>query len=273
MKLVTFKYQQERARMGVVEGGRVYGVSWPDTMIEVINRGITPSLTSEHYALDEVALLPPVRPGKIIAVGRNYAEHAAELGNELPQRPLLFSKYATSTVGHGAAIVWQAAVTQQVDWEGELAVVIGRPARHVSEAQAYEHVFGYTIANDVSARDLQSSEGQWTRAKAMDTFCPLGPHIVTRDEIADPHNLRITTEVSGQRMQDGHTGDMIFSIPYLIAYCSQAFTLEPGDVLLTGTPAGVGRAMQPPRFLQDGDIVSVSIEGIGTLTNPCRVEG
>ena len=154
--------------------------------------------------------------------------------------------------------------------EGELAVIIGKTARNVNEAEALDFVFGYTIANDVSARDLQSGDGQWTRAKGLDTFCPLGPFIVTTDDIPDPQSLTIQTKVNGQLMQDGHTRDMVFGVAELVSYLSQMFTLNVGDVILTGTPSGVGKAMTPPQFLKDGDTVSITIPSIGTLTNGCE---
>jgi len=213
--------------------------------------------------------LAPLRPGKILCVGRNYAEHAAELGNDVPVSPLIFTKFATSVIGHKDSIEWSTDLTQQVDWEGELVVIIGKPTRHISEADAMDAVFAYTIANDVSARDIQTAEKQWTRAKGMDTFCPLGPVVVSADEIADVQNLSIQTRVNDELMQDSNTKQMIFQVAYLISYLSQTFTLEAGDIILTGTPSGVGKAQTPPQFLQDGDTVSVTIEGIGTLTNTC----
>lgn len=272
MKLVTFRTAKTSPRVGLWQEDRITAVAWTDPMHEIIRRGVIPSATSEHYPLADVILLPPLRPGKIIAVGRNYADHAAELGNEVPPKPLLFAKLTSAVIGQGAPIQWQSSVTEQVDWEGELAVIMGKRARHVREAEALHYVFGYTIANDVSARDLQKSEPQWLRAKGLDTFCPLGPAIVTRDAIPDPHQLHIRTTVNGEVMQDADTSLMFFKIPYLIAYCSQMFTLEAGDILLTGTPSGVGSGQKPPRFLADGDTVSVTIEPIGTLTNPCQIQ-
>lgn len=275
MKLVTFTHN-ERRQLGEVIGDEVYSLASTDTMRmhEVIARGITPSRVSQRYPLAELTLNAPLRPGKIIAIGRNYAEHAQETGNEPPPRPLIFAKFPSAIIDPGAAICWDPAITQEVDWEVELAVVIGRRARRVAEADALQYVFGYTVGNDVSARDLQlRQDGQWTRGKSLDTFCPLGPVIVTRDEIEDAQALRLTTEVNGERMQDGNTRDMIFKVAYLIHYCSQMFTLEPADVLLTGTPEGVGEGRKPKRYLQDGDVVRCSVEGIGTLENPCVVRG
>jgi len=229
-----------------------------------------PPITAE-YPLDSVRVLAPIpHPGKIICIGRNYAEHAREQGAEPPTKPLIFAKFPSSIIAHGQLITWSPELTQQVDYEGELAVVIGRAAMRVKVEEALSHVFGYTIANDVTARDLQRGDGQWTRGKSLDTFCPLGPIIVTADEIPDPQNLRVRTELNSQIMQDGHTRDMMFSVAYLIHYCSQAFTLDPGDLILTGTPEGVGTGRTPPVFMQNGDRISVEIEGIGRLENTCK---
>jgi 2-keto-4-pentenoate hydratase/2-oxohepta-3-ene-1,7-dioic acid hydratase in catechol pathway len=271
VKFVTFTHNG-RTRIGELDGDRVYASAWSDTMFDVIQRGITPSRVSEHYPLAEVKLEAPLRPGKTIAIGRNYVEHAAELGNEPPAAPVIFAKFSSSSIGNGDTITWNKSTTQEVDWEGELGVIIGRKARHVREADAYRHVFGYTIANDISARDIQHKQDtQWIRGKNLDTFFPLGPCITTAKAIPDPHDLELTTSVNGEVMQQSSTANMIFKIPFLIAYCSRMFTLEPGDMIITGTPAGVGKGMNPPRFLQDGDRVTVSISGIGELTNTCQV--
>ena len=220
--------------------------------------------------LEALTLLAPVpRPGKVVAIGLNYHAHAIEQDVEPPTAPLIFAKFPTSVIGPGAAIAWDPGLTAQVDFEGELAVVIGRRARNVSESVALDHVLGYTCGNDVSARDLQFGDRQWVRGKSLDTFCPLGPWIVTRDELPDPQALRIRTTVSGETLQDGHTRDMIFSVAEIIAHASRAFTLEPGDVIMTGTPSGVGVWRDPKRFLADGDVVEIEIEGIGVLRNPC----
>ena len=227
--------------------------------------------TGQLDALARARILPPLLPSKILAIGRNYAEHARELNNEVPTEPLVFAVMPSALIGDGDVIEWESALTRQVDWEGELAVIIGASARKVSPADALDYVFGYTIANDVSARDLQTRDKQWTRAKGLDTFCPLGPCVVTRDEIPDPQDLRIVTTVNGERKQDGSTADMIFNVRFLIAHLSRAFTLNPGDIILTGTPSGVGKAMNPPEFLGEGSVVSIAIEGIGKLTNSCRV--
>lgn len=269
MKLVTFLHRSSR-KIGILDGERVYAASWPGDMLGLIQRGITPDQIAEYYPLDEVKLDAPLRPGKIIAIGRNYKEHAEEYGNELPPAPLIFAKFPSSVIGSGDTITWSKSITNSVDWEVELGVIIGRKARNVKEQDALNHVFGYTVGNDVSARDIQlKQDTQWTRGKSLDTFCPLGPCIVTSGEIRDPHNLTLMTKVNDEVMQNGSTRMMIFNVAYLIAYCSRMFTLEPGDLILTGTPSGVGGAMNPPRFLKDGDVVKVSIEGIGELVNPC----
>jgi len=222
--------------------------------------------------LSEATLLTPVPdPSKVVAIGLNYRSHAEEVGAELPAEPMSFAKFPSSLVGHGAVVSWSESVTRRVDYEAELVVVIGRAARNVERADALGHVFGYTCGNDVSARDLQVADGQWTRAKSLDTFGPVGPWIVTADEIPDPQALRIRCEVGGEVLQDQSAGDMIFDVAELIARLSRAYTLLPGDLLLTGTPAGIGAARKPRRFLRDGDRVAVEIDGIGRLENVCVV--
>lgn len=214
--------------------------------------------------------LPPVAPRKVIAIGRNYREHADEEGVGLPAEPLMFAKFPSSLIGHGEAIQWDPTLTAFVDFEAELAVVVGRRARHIPPERALEVVLGYTCLNDVSARDLQTRDGQWTRAKSLDTFGPLGPYLVTADEVADPNSLAIECRVNQDLMQQDSTANMIVSVRDLISHCSRSFTLEPGDVIATGTPGGVGAFRDPPVALRDGDEVSIHIEGIGRLTNPCR---
>ena len=230
-------------------------------------------ITTRGRPLAEADLLAPLpRPGKIVAIGRNYREHAEEEGVEPPPAPLMFAKWPSAVVGPGAEIRWDPALTGQVDYEAELAVVIGRRTRNVSPEEALGYVFGYTCLNDVSARDLQFGDGQWTRGKSLDTFCPMGPAIVTPDEIGDPQDLAISCTVDGERVQDARTSAMYFGIAEIISACSRSFTLEPGDVIATGTPGGVGVFRKPPRFLTDGDLVVVEIEGIGRLENVCRHE-
>ena len=212
--------------------------------------------------------LAPVLPGKVVAIGLNYLDHIRESGLERPEKPIVFAKFPTSVVGDGAPIRIPAALTQRVDWEVELAVVIGTTARDVAREDALAHVFGYTVANDVSARDLQFGDGQWVRGKSLDTFCPVGPVVVTADEIADPQALHLVCRVNGEVVQDATTDLMVFGVAELISFCSQAFTLEPGDLLLTGTPWGCGEFMDPKRSLHHGDVVECEIDGIGTLRNP-----
>jgi 2-keto-4-pentenoate hydratase/2-oxohepta-3-ene-1,7-dioic acid hydratase in catechol pathway len=225
------------------------------------------------FSLAEVTLRAPLRPGKIVGVGLNYVEHVEEssrtldTAKELPTRPVLFSKPGTAVVGPGEPIQHNGAMTQQLDWECELAVVMGQIARNVAEEQALDYVFGYSIVNDISARDQRRS-GQWFFSKGQDSYAPFGPMIVTTDEITDPHTLRLSLTVNGDQRQDGNSRHMLFKIPVLIADITSGVTLEPGDVIATGSPQGVGAAMDPPTFLQPGDVVACTIEGIGTLENP-----
>ncbi|MGW6937139.1 fumarylacetoacetate hydrolase family protein [Lentzea sp. NPDC054927] len=216
-----------------------------------------PTFTGRKWPLADVRLLAPILPTKIIGVGRNYADHAKELGNEVPAEPLIFFKPNTSVVGPNVEIKLPAA-SERVDFEGELAVIIGQPCRDVPRAKAAGVVMGYTIANDVTARDLQKKDVQFTRAKGFDSFCPMGPFIETE---FDPSDVRVVTEVDGEVKQDGRTSLMVHDIPSLIEYVSAIMTLLPGDVILTGTPAGVGP-------LKAGQTVSVTVDGLGTLTNP-----
>ena len=211
-------------------------------------------------------MLPIERPGKIVCVGLNYRDHAEEQGVELPKEPLLFAKWPNALVGPGDAIVIPPIVTK-ADYEAELGVVIGARVKGASKENALEAVRGYVCANDVSARDLQFADGQWTRGKSPDTFCPVGP-LVPASEIADPHALRIRAIVSGEMLQDSTTANLIFGVDEIISHASQTATLEPGDLILTGTPAGVGVFRDPQRLLRPGDVVTIEIEGVGELTNP-----
>jgi len=301
VKLAQFKTKDSKQRLGLAVGDFVCDVaelarllagagtapaSWlleAGDMLDVIGRGesalgeISALLNggqARHaggqvvgYSIDEIEFLPAVRPSKILAIGRNYVDHAIEGGAEPPSTPLLFNKLPNSLSAHNAPIAL-SNLSQKVDYEAELAVVIGRRARQVSEADALEHVFGYTLINDVSARDLQFGDGQWTRGKGLDTFAPLGPFITTRDEIADVQALKIEGRLNGEVMQSSNTAKMIFKIGYLISYLSQGITLEPGDVIATGTPEGVGVFRDPPVLLKAGDVYEVEIEGLGTLRNP-----
>jgi 2-keto-4-pentenoate hydratase/2-oxohepta-3-ene-1,7-dioic acid hydratase in catechol pathway len=215
-----------------------------------------------------VRLAAPIpRPGKIICIGLNYRDHAAESNVAVPEYPTVFAKYASCVIGPGEPIIIPR-VTNQVDYEGELAVVIGRRARDVAEADALSYVAGYAPFNDVSARDYQMRTSQWTIGKTFDTFGPLGPALVTADEIADPHALDIRVSIGDQVLQSSNTKHLIFTIPQLIAYLSAVMTLEPGDVIATGTPAGVGAARKPQRWLLAGEVVRVEISGLGVLENP-----
>ncbi|MFE4514173.1 fumarylacetoacetate hydrolase family protein [Kitasatospora sp. NPDC056783] len=223
--------------------------------------------------LAEVTLCAPLRPGKIVGVGLNYVEHVTEshrtldTDRELPDRPVLFGKPSTAVTGPGEPILHNADLTEQLDWECELAVVIGTPAFRVTEADALRHVFGYSIVNDISARDQRRS-GQWFFSKGQDSYAPFGPVVVTADEIPDPQRLDLSLKVNGEPRQDSNTRHMLFGVARLIADISAGMTLEPGDVIATGSPSGVGAGMVPPRFLRPGDLVEATIERIGTLANP-----
>jgi len=225
------------------------------------------------HELASVTLRAPLRPGKIVGIGLNYVEHVEEssrtldTAKELPDRPVLFGKPATAVTGPGAPILRNGDLTQQLDWECELAVVIGRTAFKVSEQDALDHVFGYSIMNDVSARDQRRS-GQWFFSKGQDSYAPFGPAVVTADDLPDPQNLDLSLRVNGDTKQKSNTRYMLFAIPRLIADISSGMTLEPGDVISTGSPSGVGAGMIPPQFLQPGDLVEATVEGIGTLANP-----
>ncbi|HVF88676.1 MAG TPA: fumarylacetoacetate hydrolase family protein [Blastocatellia bacterium] len=220
--------------------------------------------------LDQVALNPPVlSPGKILAVGLNYAAHAAEQNKRPPSSPLIFSKCVTALIGPEDPIILPE-VSEKPDYEAELAVIIGKEAKNVKADYALDYVAGYTIMNDVTARDLQQSESQWARAKGLDTFAPCGPWLVTTEEISDPHALDIQLRVNGELRQDSNTSDLIFDIPRLIEFISQDLTLKPGDIISTGTPAGVGVHSRPPVFLRDGDQIEIFIDGIGTLRSAVR---
>jgi 2-keto-4-pentenoate hydratase/2-oxohepta-3-ene-1,7-dioic acid hydratase in catechol pathway len=274
MKLAQFRIKTlDGHRLGLLKGEVLVDITEiaPD-MISLIKAG-SPALhaainltAKSAYALTTVEYLPPVYPGKIVAIGRNYKEHATEGGSEPPKSPLLFTKFTNSLNAHNAPVVLHA-ISEQIDFEAELAVIIGRRASKVSEATALQYVFGYSCLNDVSARDLQFSDGQWVRGKSLDGFSPLGPFITTKDEITDPQSLKIEGILNGEAMQSSNTNMMIFSVAYLISYISQAITLEPGDVIATGTPEGVGVFRKPPRLLKAGDVFEVVIDKVGTLTN------
>lgn len=212
-------------------------------------------------------LLAPVSPSKVIAIGANYLDHIREANMEPPPAPLIFSKFPSTLTGPTDPIFVDRTLTQRVDWEVELAVVIGRTMRHVPETEVFDYVLGYTVANDVSARDVQFGDGQWVRGKSFDSFCPIGPAITTRDDVSDPQNLSLSLTVNGKTMQSSNTAEMFYKIPHLLAYCATCFTLEPGDVILTGTPWGCGEFMSPQVSLKEGDVVVATVEGLGTLKN------
>jgi|SRR5687767_3115604 len=219
-------------------------------------------------SLGDIRLRPPVaRPGKIICIGLNYLDHVQESGAEAPESPLIFSKFGTCAAASEDPIILPID-SEQVDFEAELAVVIGRRAKNIELEKAMDYVFGYTNFNDVSARDMQFADGQWQRGKSCDTFAPFGEFVATKDEIPDPHNLRIQFRLNGETMQDSNTDQLIFKIPELVEYISRSITLEPGDIIATGTPPGVGFARKPPVFLKDGDVCEVEIDGLGVLINP-----
>ncbi|MGE3797758.1 MAG: fumarylacetoacetate hydrolase family protein [Thermomicrobiales bacterium] len=290
MKLLTFKSGDGiklgvRTDSGVVDvaaAGEHAGVAVPRTLAEVISGGEAvldsltalvdslPSSSGAAWLLDEMAIQfgPAVdNPGKIICVGLNYARHAKESGMPIPEYPVLFSKFDNTICGSGDAVSLPAGVSVEYDYEVELGVIIGRPARNVSQEDALDHVFGYASANDISVRDLQTRTSQWLLGKTLDNFLPIGPYLVTADEVGDPQSLRIRCWVNDEVRQDSSTGDMIFSVAEIISYISRYFALEPGDVIVTGTPEGValGRADKP--WLKPGDIVSVEVERLGKLTN------
>jgi len=278
LKLVTYSTGDGVSRVGQIEGGEIQPLGSPGAgMLEYIERGGgaegEPGGADGSVALEEARLHAPIaRPEKLVAIGLNYEDHAAETGAEIPEKPVVFTKYPNTIIGPGEAIRIPP-ITEQVDYEAELAVVIGRPARNVSEAEAMEYVFGYMNSNDVSARDLQFSEGgQWTRSKSIDTFCPTGPFIATRDELPDPQSLYIRAILNGEVMQDGTTSRMIFSVAEIVSFLSSGMTLAPGDIIITGTPPGVGMARDPQVWMKPGDEVSIEIEGLGTLTNPVEAE-
>ncbi|GAB3040231.1 fumarylacetoacetate hydrolase family protein [Parafrigoribacterium mesophilum] len=248
------------------------GLDYPDSESLIADaEGIRSALQSQPVGgvdlPDDAFACPIVRPSKMLAVGLNYASHAKETGATLPERPLIFAKYPNSLTGPFADVEIGPRVTEQADYEVELAVIIGRTAKGVSEAEALDYVFGYAVANDVSARDWQRSDGQFSRSKSADTFCPIGPWITTADEFDGPGGFDLSSTVNGELRQSGVTSDMIFSTAQIISYLAATVTLKPGDVILTGTPPGVGLGFRPPRFLTTGDVVRCSISGLGSIQN------
>ena len=284
MRFLTFQRAGGKPEAGVVLDDKVIslaGAGFPD-LISVLAGGAQAKAKVENWvyqpaadavlALSSVKILAPLgRPPKFICVGLNYRDHAIESNMAIPKVPTIFSKFSNAVIAPGDNIVLPKN-SSQPDYEAEFAFVIGTGGRHIPAEKWQDHVFGYTIVNDVSARDIQLATSQWLMGKTFDTFAPMGPYLVTADEIADPHNLRISLTINGETLQDSNTRELIFKIPELIEYLSSVFTLEPGDLVSTGTPAGVGFARKPPRYLRAGDDVVVSIEGLGELRNPVVAE-
>ncbi|HEV2324235.1 MAG TPA: fumarylacetoacetate hydrolase family protein [Terracidiphilus sp.] len=278
MKLVSFSTGDGRIRPGALfdEGKLVVDLSaagYSDALaviaagVNAIDKGAYPG-----YRLDQVKLHAPLKnPPRIFAIGLNYRDHAAESKMELPKVPVVFFKLHTSIIGPGEAIVLPKATTQP-DYEAELAFVIGKGGYRIPASAWRDHVYGFTIANDVSARDVQFATSQWSMAKSFNTFCPLGPAIVTTDEIADPHKLAISLTIDGETLQSSNTRELVFGIPELVEYISSIAPLLPGDIVSTGTPGGVGLGRTPKRWLKPGETVTVSVEGLGSLTNPVVAE-
>jgi 2-keto-4-pentenoate hydratase/2-oxohepta-3-ene-1,7-dioic acid hydratase in catechol pathway len=284
MRFVTFRRGDAPPEAGVIVRDRVVslaGAGFPD-ILAVLRGGAPARAKIENFIynppagadalLESVTLLAPVpKPPKLICVGLNYRDHAIESNMEMPKMPTIFAKFATAVTGPGQPIVLPKNSTQP-DYEAEFAFVIGTGGRHIPAEDWQQHVFGYTLLNDVSARDFQMATSQWMMGKTFDTFAPMGPHLVSADEIADPHALDISLRINGEVLQHSNTGQLIFKIPELIAYLSSVMTLEPGDVVSTGTPSGVGFARKPPRFLQPGDDVVITVDQIGELRNPVVAE-
>jgi 2-keto-4-pentenoate hydratase/2-oxohepta-3-ene-1,7-dioic acid hydratase in catechol pathway len=285
MKFVTFQRANGGPEAGVLSGDRVISLApagFAD-LIAVLAAGETARTKVNEYSrsapsnsifpLDSVRLLAPIpRPPKLICIGLNYRDHAAETHNEIPKVPTVFAKFSNVVIGPGDPIVLPR-ISQKPDYEAEFMFVIGTGGRRIAAADWQRHVFGYTIFNDVSARDFQSATSQWMMGKTFDTFAPMGPHLVSADEIADPHALDISLRIGEEVLQHSNTRELIFKIPDLVEYISSVVTLEPGDVVATGTPAGVGFTRKPPRYLRAGDEVVVAIAGLGELRNPVIAEG
>lgn len=300
MKLATYKINHTVPRLGVVIGNHIIDIEdlgkikkevLPKTMLDLIDlglpevariQGLINSLTAEElsnceYPLSNVTLLAPIpKPRKnIIGIGLNYTEHVAEsartldTSNELPQQPVIFSKPPTTVTATNTEILHNRKLTQQLDWEVELAVIISKKGKYVKAENAMDYVFGYTVINDISARDCRRS-GQWIVSKGQDTFAPMGPVLVTKDEIADPHNLNLSLKINGVEKQNSNTKFMLFNINALIEDLSTVFTLEAGDIIATGTPAGVGAGRNPQEWMWNGDVVEATVEGIGTIVNTIK---
>lgn len=273
MKLVTFQRPGAAPEPGYVSGSNAVSVAsaFPD-VIAILAGGAdalakAQSIAAPAYDLNSVKLLAPIpRPPKIICIGLNYRDHAIETNMKIPEIPTVFCKFPTAVIAPGDNVVLPK-ISEKPDYEAEFAVVIGKGGRNIAKDDWKSHVAGYMNLNDVSARDIQLATTQWVMGKTFDTFCPMGPYLVTADEIADPHNLDISLDIAGEVLQSSNTRELIFKIPELISYLSSVFTLEPGDVISTGTPSGVGMARG--RWLKPGDVMNVKVAGLGVLTNPC----
>jgi 2-keto-4-pentenoate hydratase/2-oxohepta-3-ene-1,7-dioic acid hydratase in catechol pathway len=275
MRIVTFQQSGKTPEPGVIVDGKVVslaGAGYPDVLSLIMagDAGLQAARSARPSAgvdLGSVKLLAPIpRPGKVICVGLNYRDHAIESGMDIPKVPTIFNKFPSVVIGPGDNIVLPKN-SEKPDYEAEFAFVVGRGGRHIAENSWREHMFGYTIVNDVSARDYQMATTQWLMGKTFDTFCPMGPWIVTADEIADPHALDIKMTINGEVLQNSNTRELIFNIPALLSYISGVCTLEPGDIVSTGTPAGVGLGFKPPRWLKAGEECVVTVQGIGELRN------
>lgn len=300
MKLVTFTHKNSEPKLGIFNNDTVldlevfahkHNEEFPKTMLELIDLGLEEvnriaeilktssesAIAAASLPLNEIKLLAPItKPRKnIIGIGLNYTEHVAEsartldTSKDLPQQPVIFSKPPTAVIGTDEAILHNTKLTQQLDWEVELAVIISKKGKYIAKENAMDYVFGYTVINDISARDCRRA-GQWIVSKGQDTFAPMGPVLVTKDEIEDPHNLNLSLTVNGVEKQNSNTKYMLFRIPDLIEDLSTVFTLEAGDIIATGTPAGVGAGRNPQEWMWDGDVVEATVEGIGTLVNTIK---
>jgi 2-keto-4-pentenoate hydratase/2-oxohepta-3-ene-1,7-dioic acid hydratase in catechol pathway len=276
MRYLTFSAPGHAARrLGILDGDRVVAVREPESLLDLIQRGGSTPAGTGTYSTDEIQWHAPIpRPLKnVFCVGRNFLTHIEEDARagafeaKLPSVPIFFTKAPTAVTGPFDDVPWDRSVTRQVDWEAELGVIIGKTGRNIPPAAALDHVFGYTVINDVTARDLQNAHFQFFKGKTLDGFCPLGPVVVTADEFGDPKGKQITLKVNGATKQNGNTRDMIFSVEAIIASLSQGLTLEAGDIIACGTPDGVGFARTPPEFLQDGDLMETAVEGIGVMRN------
>jgi len=270
MKIAQF-YDKKRIRLGIIDAHSLIPLDFKGDMIDFIKKRPDCAPSGKAIALNSIKLAPAVSsPSKIVAIGLNYRDHIRESKGEVPKTPLIFAKFPNSLIGHNDLITWDVNLTKKVDFEAELAVIIGKTIHKYPKTEVMDAIFGYACANDVSARDLQFGDGQWVRGKSLDTFCPLGPWIVTADDIPDPHSLGIRCSLNGQIMQNSNTSMMIFKLPELISFISHNCTLTPGDIILTGTPHGVGTFREPSIYMKDGDEIVVEIEKVGRLVNVCH---